>query len=68
LKVAEKDGDRYLVINTTKQALEQAPGYTYDRTKSVANQIVRWWVEVLMRRRVNPTRPFSPDAAVIMHA
>lgn len=35
LKVAEKDGDRYLVINTTKEALEKAPGYTYDRTKGV---------------------------------
>ena len=35
LKLAEKNGDRYLVINTTKEALEQAPGYTYDRSKGV---------------------------------
>jgi sporulation protein YlmC with PRC-barrel domain len=35
LKLAEKDGDRYLVMNTTKEALEKAPGYTYDRTKGV---------------------------------
>jgi sporulation protein YlmC with PRC-barrel domain len=35
LKIAEKDGDRYLVMNTTKEALEKAPGYTYDRTKGV---------------------------------
>ena len=35
LKVAEKDGDRYLVMNTSKEALEKAPGYTYDRTKGV---------------------------------
>jgi sporulation protein YlmC with PRC-barrel domain len=31
LKMAEKDGDAYLVMNTTKEALEGAPGYTYDR-------------------------------------
>ena len=35
LKVAEKDGDRYLVMNTSKETLEKAPGYTYDRTKGV---------------------------------
>jgi sporulation protein YlmC with PRC-barrel domain len=35
LKVAEKSGDRYLVIETTKEALQAAPGYTYDRTKGI---------------------------------
>jgi sporulation protein YlmC with PRC-barrel domain len=35
LKVAEKAGDRYLVINATKEALEKAPGYTFDATKGV---------------------------------
>ena len=35
LKVAEKDGDRYLVMNATKEALQSAPGYTFDRTKGV---------------------------------
>jgi sporulation protein YlmC with PRC-barrel domain len=35
LKVAEKDGDRYLVINTSTEALEKAPGYTYDKSKGV---------------------------------
>jgi sporulation protein YlmC with PRC-barrel domain len=35
LKVAEKDGDHYLVMNTSKEALEKAPGYTYDRSKGV---------------------------------
>ena len=35
LKLAEKNGDRYLVISTTKEALEQAPGYTYDRSQGV---------------------------------
>jgi len=34
-KVAEKDGDRYLVMNATKEALQSAPGYTFDRTKGV---------------------------------
>lgn len=34
LKVAKKDGKRYLVLDTTKEALESAPGYTYDRSKS----------------------------------
>ena len=34
LKLAEKDGKRYLVLDTTKEALESAPGYTYDRSKS----------------------------------
>lgn len=35
LKVAEKDGDRYLVMEASKDALEKAPGYTYDRTKGI---------------------------------
>lgn len=35
LKVAEKDGDRYLVMNASKEALEKAPGYIYDKTKGV---------------------------------
>lgn len=35
LKIAEKNGDRYLIMSTTKEALEKAPGYTYDRTKGV---------------------------------
>ena len=35
LKVAEKAGDRYLVINATKEALEKAPGYIYDTGKGV---------------------------------
>ena len=35
LKVTEKDGDRYLVMNATKESLEKAPGYTYDRTKGI---------------------------------
>ena len=35
LKVAEKAGDRYLVINATKEALEKAPGYIYDSGKGV---------------------------------
>jgi sporulation protein YlmC with PRC-barrel domain len=32
LKLKEKNGQRYLVMNTTKEALESAPGYTYDRS------------------------------------
>jgi putative membrane protein len=35
LKVSEKAGDRYLVINATKEALEKAPGYVYDQGKGV---------------------------------
>ena len=35
LKVAEKNGDRYLVMETTKQALQTAPGYTFDESKKV---------------------------------
>lgn len=34
LKVVEKDGKRYLMLKTTKDALETAPGYVYDRNKS----------------------------------
>ena len=33
IKVTEKDSKRYLVMDTTKEALESAPGYTFDRTK-----------------------------------
>jgi sporulation protein YlmC with PRC-barrel domain len=32
LKLTEKNGKRYLVMDTTKEALEKAPGYTFDRT------------------------------------
>jgi len=31
----QKDGDRYLVMNTSKEALETAPGYVYDKSKGV---------------------------------
>jgi sporulation protein YlmC with PRC-barrel domain len=33
LKLTEKNGKRYLVMDTTKEALNRAPGYTFDRTK-----------------------------------
>jgi sporulation protein YlmC with PRC-barrel domain len=33
LKVTEKDRKTYLVMDTTKEALERAPGYTFDRGK-----------------------------------
>jgi hypothetical protein len=33
LKVTEKDQKTYLVMDTTKEALEKAPGYTFDRGK-----------------------------------
>jgi sporulation protein YlmC with PRC-barrel domain len=32
LEVREKNGNRYLVMDTTKEALKSAPGYQYDRT------------------------------------
>jgi sporulation protein YlmC with PRC-barrel domain len=35
LKVAEKNDDRYLVMNTTKEALEKAPAYAFDDSKGV---------------------------------
>jgi len=34
LKLTDKNGKRYLVMNTTKEALKSAPGYTFDRTAS----------------------------------
>jgi predicted nucleic acid-binding Zn-ribbon protein len=33
LRVTEKDGKRYLVVDTTTDALMNAPGYQYDKTK-----------------------------------
>ena len=33
LKVTEKEGKTYLVVDTTKEALEKAPGFTFDRAK-----------------------------------
>jgi len=33
LKLTEKNGKRYLVMDTTKEALNKAPGYTFDRTE-----------------------------------
>ena len=35
LKVAEKTGGHYLVMNTSKEALEKAPGYRYQRNQGV---------------------------------
>jgi sporulation protein YlmC with PRC-barrel domain len=32
LKLTDKNGKRYLVVDTTKEALEKAPGYTFDRS------------------------------------
>jgi len=32
LKLTDKNGKRYLVMNTTKDALKSAHGYTFDRT------------------------------------
>jgi sporulation protein YlmC with PRC-barrel domain len=32
LKLTEKNGKRYLVMDTTKEALNNAPGYTFDRS------------------------------------
>ena len=32
LRMTEKDGKRYLVMDTTKDALTSAPGYQYDKT------------------------------------
>jgi sporulation protein YlmC with PRC-barrel domain len=31
ISVKDKDGKRYLIMDTTKEALEGAPGYVYDR-------------------------------------
>jgi sporulation protein YlmC with PRC-barrel domain len=33
LKLTDKNGKRYLVMDTTKEALNSAPGYIFDRTK-----------------------------------
>jgi sporulation protein YlmC with PRC-barrel domain len=32
LRITEKDGKRYLVMDATKEALTSAPGYQYDKT------------------------------------
>jgi sporulation protein YlmC with PRC-barrel domain len=34
LRASEKNDKWYLVLNTTKDALKTAPGYTYDKTKT----------------------------------
>ena len=34
LHASEKNNKWYLVLNTTKDALKAAPGYTYDKTKT----------------------------------
>ncbi|ETR76374.1 photosystem reaction center subunit H [Afipia sp. P52-10] len=34
VRVTQKDGKTYLVVNATKDALKAAPGYKYDRTKT----------------------------------
>ena len=49
LKLAEKDGKRYLVLDATKEALESAPGYTYDRART---------------GRSDPARSFSAQPSI----
>ena len=34
LHASEKNNKWYLVLNTTKDALKTAPGFTYDKTKT----------------------------------
>jgi sporulation protein YlmC with PRC-barrel domain len=34
VRASEKNNKWYLVVNTTKDALKTAPGYTYDKTKT----------------------------------
>jgi sporulation protein YlmC with PRC-barrel domain len=34
IRLTEKDSKRYLTMDTTKEALQAATGYTYDRTKA----------------------------------
>ena len=34
VRASEKNNKWYLVLNTTKDALKTAPGYTYDKTKT----------------------------------
>jgi sporulation protein YlmC with PRC-barrel domain len=34
VRASEKNDKWYLVVNTTKDALKTAPGYTYDKTKT----------------------------------
>jgi len=34
LRASEKNGKWHLVLNTTKDALKQAPGFTYDKAKT----------------------------------
>jgi sporulation protein YlmC with PRC-barrel domain len=41
LKVADKNGKRYLVMNASKEALESAPGYTYDRNQGVWKPVAK---------------------------
>jgi hypothetical protein len=33
IRITEKDSKRYLVMDTTKEALQSAKSYTYDRNK-----------------------------------
>ncbi len=33
IKITKKDGNRYLVMHASKEVLQSATGYTYDRTK-----------------------------------
>ena len=45
LRMTEKDGKRYLVMDTTKDTLMSAPGYQYDSTKGqwVPETLVTSW-------------------------
>lgn len=41
LKVADKNGNRYLVMNASKEALESAQGYSYDRNQGVWKPVAK---------------------------
>jgi len=34
IRSSEKNNKSYLVLNTTKEALKSAPGFTYDKTRT----------------------------------
>ena len=34
IRSSEKNNKWYLVLNTTKEALKSAPGFTYDKTRT----------------------------------
>jgi hypothetical protein len=56
VRASEKNNKWYLVLNTNKEALKTAPGFTYDKTKTT-------WIPAARQMIVSAARGSRPHRA-----